>query len=208
MNQIKILACVSLAWLLMACAGSPKTEMTLVIPDDNYISFTGKGAGAGMALMSTMGPVGVAIGLAIDEGIAKEIRSNLGVDQGTTDELAQEALSSVCNCIVRLVKPAVDSEPDENTPQNLPINEMLARIRINSIAFSLVNGSDEEVAVKISATLSGTVETQEFSQVVTSDIAGNPVTLEAIRTNKPIAMELLNKTYSELFMNIFKDKNI
>lgn len=43
--------------------------------EPNRIQFSGKGAGAGMALMSTMGPMGMAIGVAIDEGIAKDIRT-------------------------------------------------------------------------------------------------------------------------------------
>jgi hypothetical protein len=47
-------------------------EILYSAPD--RISFQGKGAGAGMALMSSMGPVGIALGVAIDEGIAKEIR--------------------------------------------------------------------------------------------------------------------------------------
>ena len=44
------------------------------------ISFQGKGAGAGIALMSSMGPVGIAIGVAIDEGIAKDIRETAKSD--------------------------------------------------------------------------------------------------------------------------------
>ncbi|SMF33870.1 hypothetical protein SAMN02745866_02141 [Alteromonadaceae bacterium Bs31] len=40
--------------------------------------FSGKGAGAGMMLSSSMGPMGIAIGVAIDEGIAKEIGEAAG----------------------------------------------------------------------------------------------------------------------------------
>ncbi|KPZ73120.1 hypothetical protein AN944_00268 [Shewanella sp. P1-14-1] len=43
--------------------------------DPNRIQFQGKGAGAGIALMSAMGPMGIAVGVAIDEGIAKDIRA-------------------------------------------------------------------------------------------------------------------------------------
>lgn len=43
--------------------------------EPNRIRFHGKGAGAGMMLMSTMGPTGIAIGIAIDEGIGKDIDS-------------------------------------------------------------------------------------------------------------------------------------
>jgi len=44
--------------------------------EPNRISFQGKGAGAGMALMGAMGPMGIALGVAIDEGIAKDLRES------------------------------------------------------------------------------------------------------------------------------------
>ena len=47
--------------------------------EPNRIQFQGKGAGAGMALMSTMGPVGIALGIAIDVGVAKDIRAPANV---------------------------------------------------------------------------------------------------------------------------------
>jgi hypothetical protein len=49
-------------------------HMAVKFSEPNRIQFQGKGAGAGIALMSTMGPVGIALGVAIDEGIAKDIR--------------------------------------------------------------------------------------------------------------------------------------
>lgn len=48
-------------------------EVTIVMPDPDRIRFSGKGAGAGMMLMSSLGPAGIAIGVAIDEGIGKTI---------------------------------------------------------------------------------------------------------------------------------------
>lgn len=52
------------------------TPVEIVYSSPDRISFQGKGAGAGIALMSSMGPVGIALGVAIDEGIAKDIREN------------------------------------------------------------------------------------------------------------------------------------
>ncbi len=57
--------------LFSACASTPLTEVTVAEPD--RIRFHGKGAGAGMMLMSSMGPMGIAVGVAIDEGIGKDI---------------------------------------------------------------------------------------------------------------------------------------
>ncbi len=47
--------------------------LDITAPEPDRIRFQGKGAGAGMMLMSSMGPMGIAIGVAIDEGIAKDI---------------------------------------------------------------------------------------------------------------------------------------
>jgi hypothetical protein len=43
------------------------------IQEGQRLSYSGKGAGAGVMLAGTMGPMGIAIGAAIDVGIAKKI---------------------------------------------------------------------------------------------------------------------------------------
>ena len=67
--------------LAVGCTNSvipPVTpSITITPPEQNRIRFTGKGAGAGMMLMSSMGPMGMAVGVAIDEGIAKEVNETL-----------------------------------------------------------------------------------------------------------------------------------
>ncbi|WP_155734331.1 hypothetical protein [Pseudoalteromonas luteoviolacea] len=41
------------------------------------VSYVGRGAAAGPMLMGAMGPMGIAVGMAIDEGIGKDIKSAL-----------------------------------------------------------------------------------------------------------------------------------
>lgn len=50
-----------------------KIQLQLLVSDPDRIRFSGKGAGAGMMLMSSMGATGIAIGIAIDEGIGQKI---------------------------------------------------------------------------------------------------------------------------------------
>ncbi len=72
---------------LAACSVFPSSStksINLQFNEPNRISFQGKGAGAGIALMGTMGPVGIAIGVAIDEGIAKDIRKAVDNEEGDT----------------------------------------------------------------------------------------------------------------------------
>ena len=73
---------IALLWLFITliitgCSsfyGKESSAVNVYFSEPNRIQFQGKGAGAGIALMSTMGPVGIALGVAIDEGIAKDIR--------------------------------------------------------------------------------------------------------------------------------------
>ena len=55
-------------------------EVSVIKPEPNRIRFSGKGAGAGMMLMSSMGPSGIAIGVAIDEGIGKDIEKTATIN--------------------------------------------------------------------------------------------------------------------------------
>lgn len=52
---------------------SAKRILIVQWAEPHKIHFQGKGIGAGIALMSSMGPMGMAIGVAIDEGISKQI---------------------------------------------------------------------------------------------------------------------------------------
>lgn len=73
--------CFLLVWLLASCVypfGHEKYFYHVDIPESVRIGFEGKGAAAGVMMSSSMGPMGIAIGVAIDEGIAKDIREALG----------------------------------------------------------------------------------------------------------------------------------
>ena len=79
MNLLKhLLTLLAVIWLT-ACASLTKQstpqQYNLSIADPNRVQFEGKGAGAGIALMSSMGPMGVALGVAIDVGIGKDIEN-------------------------------------------------------------------------------------------------------------------------------------
>jgi hypothetical protein len=64
---------------IAACSSvSPSTSpvdkvLNIKLSEPYKIHFQGKVVGAGIALMSSMGPIGMAIGVAIDEGISKQI---------------------------------------------------------------------------------------------------------------------------------------
>ncbi|XOV78397.1 MAG: hypothetical protein ACFHVJ_15805 [Aestuariibacter sp.] len=79
-NRFRIAILLVVAVLMTsACSTLQNSQLTPSIdvqyPEQNRIRFSGKGSGAGMMLMSSMGPMGVAVGVAIDEGIGKDIQS-------------------------------------------------------------------------------------------------------------------------------------
>ena len=62
----------------------PQLGYTVTLPQPNRIRFSGKGAGAGVMMASTVGPMGIAIGVAIDDQAGKSVglRMNYAVSVG------------------------------------------------------------------------------------------------------------------------------
>tara|TARA_R110002072_G_scaffold33030_9_gene100251 strand:+ start:3329 stop:4012 length:684 start_codon:yes stop_codon:yes gene_type:complete len=92
-------------FLLTSCSNFQKAlpqlpEISVSIRDQDRIRFSGKGAGAGMMMSSSMGAMGIAIGVAIDEGIGKDIHSTFVADGGDFASLAHSEtgkwLSEIC----------------------------------------------------------------------------------------------------------------
>lgn len=98
----KNLHLVLISVFLFSCSHTQKLSVeptvSVSISDSTRLRFSGKGAGAGMMLMSTMGAAGVAIGIAIDEGIAKEINTGLlDVEFNVIEKAKEMFLFSVSN---------------------------------------------------------------------------------------------------------------
>jgi len=70
-----------------SCVSKPVTSQ-IDHGDRSTLAFSGKGAAAGTMMDAYMGGAGVAIGIAIDEGIAKDITANLSNRRGGFDMLA------------------------------------------------------------------------------------------------------------------------
>jgi hypothetical protein len=137
------------------------------------ISFQGKGAGAGIALMSSMGPVGIAIGVAIDEGIAKDIRDTAKVGGVDFKAMLKQAI------------PSIDSLKDAE------------RIEVTKYGFVIKNGSKDYVAAEVHLTViekdddeSGASQNVILSSWVTQQEIERWVTLDDVKT-KPELVEML-----------------
>lgn len=93
-------------------------RISVFISSATVLSYSGKGAGAGMALMATVGPVGAAIGVAIDEGIAKDIRQNI-------KNAGFDLKRAVCAELVRKLHQCHCSDDKEGANIRLILSEQL-----------------------------------------------------------------------------------
>ncbi|ABD82267.1 hypothetical protein [Saccharophagus degradans] len=96
MNVCRALGFVFLVVLTSCAQHSYRNNEVIVNSTSSALSFEGRGAGAGMMLMSSMGPAGIAIGVAIDVGIAKEIEKAVNTTSVTFEQLLQRQLGMGC----------------------------------------------------------------------------------------------------------------
>lgn len=79
-----------LCLLLSACISTPTHNISIV--NDQTLQFSGKGAGMGMMLSSSLGPAGIAVGIAIDVGIAKEIAQTADTNHIAIEDILTQAI--------------------------------------------------------------------------------------------------------------------
>jgi hypothetical protein len=123
---------------LAACSVFPSdtsNSVHLQFNEPNRISFQGKGAGAGIALMATMGPVGIALGVAIDEGIAKDIRKAVDSEKGDTKKY-----------IIDMVSSQIEAQ-GYNVTLN-PAEKTYPTLTVKRYGFKIMNGSTDATAAE------------------------------------------------------------
>jgi hypothetical protein len=145
-----------------------KTPVEIHYNSPDRISFQGKGAGAGIALMSSMGPVGIAIGVAIDEGIAKDIRDTAKAGDVDFKTLLKDSVATM------------DTLKDAD------------RIDVKRYGFVIKNGSKDYVAAEIKLTVIKGDVTKDItlSSWSNQEALKDWVTLDDVKT-KPEAIEKL-----------------
>ena len=158
--------CTSLSFLSDTLVEKTPVEIHYNSPD--RISFQGKGAGAGIALMSSMGPVGIAIGVAIDEGIAKDIRDTAKAGDVDFKTLLKDSVATM------------DTLKDAD------------RIDVKRYGFVIKNGSKDYVAAEIHVTVTKGDVTNDvtLSSWSKQEAVNDRVTLDDVKT-KPEAIEKL-----------------
>jgi len=183
-----------LLFLLSACSlvtTNPveQTSISVSIENQDRVRFSGKGAGAGMMMSASMGAMGIAIGVAIDEGIAKEINESFVAAGGDFSALiisktntwlsefcrsSEQELNSLCaaNAMLKLrvYHYGVVTTSGENDP-------VQAKLEIG-----FVQGDQEELRLDLKG-----LDDEQFK-----------VPLDLIKKDGKRAIDLLSKNYKIL----------
>jgi len=162
--------------------------VTVIVSDNaNSIKYSGKGAGAGAMLMSSMGPVGVAIGLAIDEGIGKDIHRSLIHDGFNVESTASTAIKS-----------GVKIACSESGISLIDCEIGALEVLIEKLAFRAKPGDSDSVLADVSLTIRRSHFTKRIDSKLADRCIESSNTLEAVKSNGSIAAELLSICLSEL----------
>ncbi len=154
--------------------------------EPNRIQFQGKGAGAGIALMSTMGPVGIALGVAIDEGIAKDIRKAIGKEK-----------TDATGYLKNQVAAALTKQGYSVASNDASLNEShFPKIIIKRMGFKITNGSTDATAAEWELELHSAPDTK-VKISYPKDFAKGGIksyVLADLKTDGKLGLELLNES--------------
>lgn len=152
-------------------------EATITFAQPQHLHFSGRGAAAGVMLTSAMGPMGVAIGAAIDEGIAKDIQAALDANGVNINTIVREAFNR-----------AWAAGAFDNRALERPVN-----IHILQYGFETVAGDAERVKAVVE------VEVGAKKVVCVRESNGNRAQLSAIKSDGNRASKMLLREMNACF---------
>lgn len=185
------------AVLLSACTSLPQRESRFAInlAEPTLIRFEGKGAAAGFMMSSSMGPMGIAIGVAIDEGIAKDIRGALDSVGCRLEEIAENSFQSISRNHGVNVEPA--PSPSANRVDVL--------IQIDQVKFRTFPSEGDLTLAEVALTIDRGGVVDELASISGRDVGGG-VPLEVVRTDGREACDLLQAEITRLFDNWYQQQ--
>jgi len=164
---------------LNACVSISNTQKVSVERSDpDRIRFSGKGSAAGVMLMGAMGPVGIAIGAAIDEGIAKEI-------EGAANAVGFDFYLSLRNLISKNDACGVSS------------------VKVNRYGFKMLPGASEIVTPDLDLVFSYLdLQSRSLSYPQKEKFTVFSAPLNKLKKDGSLSAELLNKALNELAASV------
>jgi len=170
--------------LLVGCSTSdvsPESELLVDIAEPDRIRFEGKGSAAGFMLSGSMGPMGIAIGVAIDEGISKEIQSAADSVDFQMESLVRRSFALA------------------------PIGCNIKRIEIERYGFKMLSGSGELAVPHIKSKIvgaSGKTEVVNYpSDAAEESDQQLSAELDALKSSGQLVQQRLSAAITQLFVS-------
>jgi hypothetical protein len=204
MIKLRIFALSISVFVLTSCAqfqkASPKLpEISISIKDQDRIRFSGKGAGAGMMMSSSMGAMGIAIGVAIDEGIGKDIHEAFVAEGGDFSLLIQTEteswLSEICQ--------------EEIKPQDLCSPSTQFNINIYRYGFVTTSGENDPVKPELDISFNLNQDLEKRLNLKEVDLSSAHMPLADAKTDGKQVANSLRRGYQnilEQYQNSFLAK--
>ncbi len=188
---VKLIFC---ALILVGCASRPVVPVEIKTGDRTTLAFTGKGAAAGIMMDAYLGGAGVAIGIAIDEGIAKDIATNLARYPSGFNITSLVEKNLVAESKNKYVIKSTQSKNSNNSTQ----------IVIETYGFRTLPGEGDKVTAWLKIRFKGA--TGDNILTYPDDIQ-SPQTIELAeaKTNPELAYGLLNNAVQLVISRWVKD---
>ncbi|HEY6528753.1 MAG TPA: hypothetical protein VIZ65_08660 [Cellvibrionaceae bacterium] len=164
-------------------------------PPDPHLIFTGRGAASGPMLMSAMGPAGIAVGLAIDVGIGKDIE-RFGFAEGLkVNDLFFAAINTI------------SAQP--KLARGFFTVKQLPNFQLNKIGFTELPGQDNKIIPAIELTVQRTdwQKTYHYPQDFRTDASEllPSATLEELKSSHSPAQKLLQQALTTVIQKSMAD---
>jgi len=177
-----------------ACTVKPvapveQAVVTVEVVGQERIRFSGKGAGAGMMMPASMGAMGIAIGVAIDEGIAKDIHQSFIASGNDLAELVKTETNAWLSSVCAQKKTDLDGLCHSDS-----------RLTVRLLRYGFVTTSGNGDPVKPELEIGFVLGSQEERRLSLKD-ADDPLKtaeLEAIKTEGAASAALLQNGYQIL----------
>lgn len=167
------------SFLITACVHTRTTTISVEFGDRQTLYFTGKGAAAGIMMDAYLGGAGVAVGIAIDEGIAKDISAAIQKSNPEFD-------------IRDVVKKQLVVVSDEISTKNWQ------SLVIEKYGFQVVDGDFVSPILELAVNCNGSAETIRFERNLANP---DKVELDLIKSDGTVGVGLLQQAVEETMTN-------
>jgi hypothetical protein len=164
--------------------------------DPQRLRFHGKGGAAGMMMSSSMGPMGIAIGVAIDEGIAKDIQVAMNTSGCLLDQMVADAFERTSALHDRAV-----------VKQDLHVQDVVS-IKVQRVGFIATAGDADPAYAEVHLSLRFKGTDYSLSHPAKLEKEVNVVPLEHLKSDGALACQMLTAALQDAFEKWYDIQNL